>query len=284
MDKLMKYIRTSANLNQEQFASELGTTAQSINRWENGKALPSQMAQKQIYRFCLERQISIIDHIIQGKEVAHSADKLILYHGSKHGLQGEIAPISRAECDFGRGFYMGTTVLQPLTLVCAESKPRLYTLELDFTDLKVLRVGLNMDWAMLIAYFRKEMEEAKGTAIYEKYAHFADGYDVIVGYIANDRMYTELSKFFNRTLTDAALIHCLSALDLGMQYVAVSEKACKQIRILKEERLHPLELSALIDLSVSRRREGIALAEDIEVKYRREGRFFDEILRGEADE
>lgn len=37
----------------------------------------------------------------------------------------------------------------------------------------------------------------------------------------------------------------------------------------------------LKDMSAQRRREGIALAEEIEVKYRREGKFFDEILRGE---
>lgn len=284
MNELIKYIRASANMNQEQFASALGATVQSINRWENGKTLPNNMAQKQIYQFCLGNNINISDYIIKSKEFARSDDKLILYHGSKKGLQGDIAPISREECDFGQGFYMGTTTLQPLTLICAEAKPKFYTVELDLTGLKVLRVGIDMDWAMLIAYFRKEMEEAKGTAIYEKYAHFADGYDVIVGYIANDRMYTELSRFFNRTLTDVALINCLSALDLGMQYVAVTEKACKQIKVVKEEQLHPLELSALIDLSVARRKEGIALAEDIEVKYRREGKFFDEILRGGLDE
>ena len=138
-----------------------------------------------------------------------------------------------------------------------------------------------MDWAMLIAYHRKEMESAKGTAIYEKYAHMADGYDVIIGYIANDRMYTELSRFFNKTRTDAALINCLSALDLGKQYVAISRKACKQIKIVKEEPLSQLELALLRDMSAKRRKEGIALAEQIEVEYRREGKFFDEILKGE---
>ena len=284
MNELIKYIRASANMNQEQFASALGTTTQSINRWENGKTLPNNMAQKQIYQFCLGNNINISDFIVRSKEYNDSQDKLVLYHGSKKGLQGDIVPISREECDFGKGFYMGTTTLQPLTLVCAEEKPKFYTLELDLTGLKVLKVGIDMDWAMLIAYFRKEMEEAKGTAIYEKYAHFADGYDIIVGYIANDRMYTELSRFFNRTLTDVALINCLSALDLGMQYVAITEKACKQVKVIKEETVHPLELSALIDLSVARRKEGIALAEEIEIKYRREGKFFDEILRGDRNE
>ena len=281
MKDLIKAIRFAANMNQEQFASALGTTPLSINRWENGKTLPNRMAQTQLYNFCREHTIDVAQLIIDTKAYGDTDNKLVLYHGSKKGIVGDIAPISRDECDFGSGFYMGTNTLQPLTLVCNEDKPKFYTVELDLTGLKVLTVEIGMDWAMLIAYYRKEMEEAKGTPIYEKYAHMADGYDVIVGYIANDRMYTELSRFFNKTLTDVALINCLSALDLGKQYVAISEKACKQIRIIKEEPLSQLELSLLKDMSAERRREGVALAEEIEVKYRREGKFFDEILKGE---
>ena len=281
MKDLIKAIRTAANMNQEQFASSLGTTPLSINRWENGKTLPNRMAQTQLYNFCKERSIDVAKLIVDTKAYADTDNRLILYHGSKKGITGDVAPISREECDFGRGFYMGTGTLQPLTLICNEDKPKFYAVELDLTGLKVLTVDVGMDWAMLIAYHRKEMESAKGTAVYEKYAHMADGYDVIIGYIANDRMYTELFRFFNKTLTDVALINCLSALDLGKQYVAISEKACRQIRILKEEPLSPLELALLKDMSAERRKEGVALAEEIEVKYRREGKFFDEILRGE---
>lgn len=281
MEDLIKAIRFAANMNQEQFASALVTTPLSINRWENGKTLPNRMAQTQLYSFCKEHAIDVAQLIIDTKAYGDTDNKLVLYHGSKKGIVGDIAPISRDECDFGSGFYMCTDTLQPLTLVCNEEKPKIYTVELYLTGLKVLTVEIGMDWAMLIAFYRKEMKSAKGTAIYEKYAHMADGYDVIIGYIANDRMYTELSRFFNRTLTDVALINCLSALDLGKQYVAISEKACKQIKILKEEPLSKLELSLLKDMSTKRRKEGIALAEEIEVKYRREGKFFDEILKGE---
>lgn len=281
MKEYIKGIRTAANMSQEQFAKAIGTTAVSINRWENGKAKPNKIAQKQIYEFCKEYNIDLVDMILKEKEFSSSDGGLVLYHGSKKGLTGEIAPISREQCDFGKGFYMGTNTLQPLTLVCAEEKPKFYAVELDLSGLKVLNVGIDLDWAMLIAYFRKEMESAKGTPIYDYYANYAKGYDVIVGYIANDRMYVELSRFFNKTLTDVALVHCLSALDLGMQYVAVTEKACKQIKILKEENLNQLELLALRDMSAKRRKAGVQLATELEVKYRREGRFFDEILKGE---
>lgn len=281
MKTLIKEIRLAAGMNQEQFANALGTTSLSINRWENGKTAPNKMAQTNLYNFCKEREIDLAQLIVESKSATAEDGKLILYHGSKKGIVGDIAPISRNECDFGAGFYMGTTTLQPLTLVCNENKPKFYTVELDMTGLKVLKVDIGIDWAMLIAYYRKEMEDAKGTAVYEKYAKMAEGYDIIVGYIANDRMYTELSRFFNKTLTDVALINCLSALDLGKQYVAISEKACKQIKIISEEPLSKFELAMLKDMSVARRKEGVALADEIEIKYRREGKFFDEILRGE---
>ncbi|MCG4772767.1 DUF3990 domain-containing protein [Lawsonibacter sp. DFI.5.51] len=267
-------------MNQEQFASALGTTTVSINRWENGKALPNQMAQTNIFQFCKAQGIDVAALIVEMLHYEHTEGRNIFYHGSKKGIVGDIAPVSHEECDFGRGFYMGTGTLQPLTLVCAEDKPKFYAVEFDLSDLKVLEVEIGMDWAMMIAYYRKQMEHVTHTPIYEKYAHFADGYDVIVGYIANDRMYTELARFFNGTITDTALLKCLAVLDLGKQYVAITQKACDQIRILEERDLHLLERLALQDKSVQRRNEGIAMADEVVKKYRREGQFFDEILGG----
>ena len=46
-----------------------------------------------------------------------NSGKIILYHGSKSGINGPIAPISTDRCDFGKGFYMGTDRNQPLTLL-----------------------------------------------------------------------------------------------------------------------------------------------------------------------
>lgn len=280
MKDLIRMIRAKAGLSQAQFASMLGTTAVSINRWEHGKSIPNQMAQMNIHQFCKAQGIEVADLVTEMLRYEHTDSRNIFYHGSKKGIVGSIAPISRGECDFGHGFYMGTATLQPLTLVCAEDKPKFYTVEFDLSGLNVLEVGIDMDWAMMISYYRKQMERVADTPIYEKYKHFADGYDVIVGYIANDRMYTELARFFNGTITDTALLQCLSVLDLGKQYVAISQRACDQIRVLEERDMHLLERLALQDKSVRRRTEGIALADEVVKKYRREGKFFDEILGG----
>ena len=153
-------------------------------------------------------------------------------------------------------------------------------MKLDLTGLKVLKVEMNLEWAMLIAYYRGYMDEVKGGEIYKKYERMADGYDVILGCIANDRMYRVMKSFFEKEITDVALIHSLSALDLGRQYVCKTQKACDRLEIIDKRELTSLELAILRDKSIVRRQEGIDLTEEILLKYRREGKFFDEILRG----
>ena len=281
MKVLIKKMRELTDMSQEQFAKELGTSVVSINRWENAKSLPNPMAQHQLYSFCEKHNVDIADLIVDKYRYEHDDDRLILYHGSKQGIVGSIQPKSREDCDFGCGFYTGTDTIQPLTLVCGEPNPKFYVVDLDLTGLKTLDMELGLEWAMVVAYHRGYMDIIKGTEMYEKYAHFLDGYDMVIGYIANDRLYTELTRFFNGDITDVALMNCLVALDLGKQYVAKTQKGCDAFKIVTESDIHQMELLALREKSAIRRKESYAIASEIEKKYRREGKYFDEILRGE---
>ena len=201
-----------------------------------------------------------------------------LYHGSKSGIRGAIAPISRERCDFGKGFYMGTDKTQPLTLICNFPNAKIYTLSVDLSDLAILNVEVGLDWALLVAYHCGKMESVKHTAIYRRFAELSKGCDMIIGYIANDRMFVVLDRFFNGEITDLALIHSLSALKLGRQYVALTKKACKKIKILDEQQLTQNECDRLKRISEVNRTKGIEMADRICRKYRRDGLFFDEIL------
>ena len=211
LKELIKYIRSMINMSQEQFAKEIGVSSVIVDQWESGKKYPSLTAQEQLYEICKNQcentffiqTVNDLDDIISKikKEGA-------LYHASRKGIEGKIQPTSRSKCDFGRGFYMGTDPLQPLTLVCNEEKPMFYTLEFNVQELKCLDMKIGIDWAMMIAYFRGYLEE-----------------------------YTEYS-------------------------------------------LSELELMVLKDKSIIRRKEGVSLANQIVRQHRRDGRFFDEILKG----
>ena len=283
MKDLILEIRNRLNASQEDLARMIGISYATVNRWENGHSQPNKAAQLRLYDICKERKVDLED-IIQ-KKIEKSAtnisssDRFILYHGSKSGIKGPIAPISRERCDFGKGFYMGTEPYQPLTLISDFEKSKFYVISLDMTGLRVLNVKPDLEWAMLVAYNRGKMDEVRGTSLYEHYAAMSNGYDVVVGSIANDRMFYVLDNFFLGNITDKALVMSLSALQLGKQYVAITEKACKQVKIEAEVELSQLERVFLRDLSESNRVKGVNLANEICRDYRREGQFFDEILR-----
>lgn len=283
MKDLILEIRNRLNASQEDLARMIGISYATVNRWENGHSQPNKAAQLRLYDICKERKVDLED-IIQ-KKIEKSAanisssDRVILYHGSKSGIKGPIAPISRERCDFGKGFYMGTEPYQPLTLISDFEKSKFYVISLDMTGLRVLNVKPDLEWAMLVAYNRGKMDEVRGTSLYEHYAAMSNGYDVVVGSIANDIMFYVLDNFFLGNITDKALVMSLSALQLGKQYVAITEKACKHVKIEAEVELSQLERVFLRDLSESNRVKGVNLANEICRDYRREGQFFDEILR-----
>ncbi len=203
-----------------------------------------------------------------------------LYHGSKSGIAGDIVPVSCIRCDFGQGFYMGTEPTQPLTLICNYPTARLYTLEMELNGLNILDIEPGLEWAFLVAYHRGKMEHMKESVIYRQLSVVRENVDLLIGYIANDRMFVVLDRFFKGEITDIALVRSLSALKLGRQYVALTQNACKKITIMDEQKLSADDRAKLKEDSDKNRRQGIAMANEICRRYRREGRYFDEILEG----
>ena len=283
MQKLVKHIRDYLGLSQADFAEKLGVNFATVNRWENGRAVPTKLAQAKLYDYCKEQGVPVYQFVLdkiakEAADVKLEDGRILLYHGSKSGIVGDIAPKSREMCDFGKGFYMGTEPGQPLTLICDFDKSKFYIVSIDAAALDAIEIKADLDWAMLVAFHRGRMDKIKGTAFCEKYSRMDAGKDLVIGSIANDRMFYVLDNFFMGNITDMALVNSLSALKLGKQYVATTEKACAAVRIEREVSLSMMERRFLQDESEANRQKGIALANDICKNYRREGNFFDEIL------
>ena len=283
MQDLIKKIRSHMNMNQTEFAELLNVTFATVNRWENGRALPNKLAQDKIYDLCKEYDVPVYDMVLEKIEEASGSIELdkgrvLLYHGSKAGIEGNIAPKSRKQCDFGEGFYMGTEPSQALTLICDYESAKFYIVSISVDNLAVLDVLADLEWAMIVAYHRGRMEKIKGTPFYSKYEEMTKDKDLVIGSIANDRMFFVIDNFFIGNITDAALINSLSALELGKQYVAVTQKGCDAVRIEKEIPISYLEKLFMKEVSEANRVKGSSLANDICRNYRREGLFFDEIL------
>ena len=283
MQKLIKQIRAYLNVSQTEFAEQLNVTFQTVNRWENGRAVPNKLAQSKMFDFCREKHVPVYDMTLkriaeESEAIKLDADRVLLYHGSKSGIEGPIEPKSRKQCDFGKGFYMGTDPGQALTLICDYEKSKFYIVSVSVDKLAHIEVPADIDWAMLVAYHRGKMEKINSTPFYNKYRVMTLNKDLIIGSIANDRMFFVIDNFFVGNVTDMALINSLSALQLGKQYVAVSQKGCDSVHIEVEVELSYLERLFMKEVAEENRARGISLANDICKNYRREGMFFDEIL------
>lgn len=283
MKEIIRKIREHMKISQQELAEYMNVSFATINRWENNYAVPARSAQNRLFEYCIKNEIPLIDFIHEKIEAAAlelslPADRILLYHGSKSGLEGDIAPVSRKHCDFGAGFYMGTQPDQPLTLVCDFPKSKFYLVSVRLEDIKAIEVPANIEWAMLVAYHRGRMENIKGTPFYNKYQDFMRHCDLVIGSIANDKMFQVLDDFFIGNITDVALTKSLAALELGKQYVAVTPKGCEAVKVEREIPLSYLEKRCFQIMSEENRAKGVALANDICRENRRIGKYFDEIL------
>lgn len=61
----MKEIRIKSLMSQNDFAHELGVSFSTVNRWENGRAVPNYKALKKIKEFCQANNIDFdIDRLV----------------------------------------------------------------------------------------------------------------------------------------------------------------------------------------------------------------------------
>ena len=212
MKELIKQIRQYTGLSQSEIANKIGVSFATINRWENGHSDPTRLAQERLFELCEEFSVPAYEMIIakitrEAASLSLEKGRILLYHGSKSGLVGDIKPISREKCDFGKGFYMGTTPEQPLTLICDFEDSKFYIVSLDASELENVEIPANIDWAMTVAYHRGRMEKINGSDFYNKYAAITRGKDLAIGNIANDKMFYVIDNFFLENITDIALVN-----------------------------------------------------------------------------
>ena len=207
--------------------------------------------------------------------------KQILFHGSRGGLDGPIAPKSRTRCDFGKGFYMGSNPDQAKSLVANDTSPFFYTLSVDFSAIAPERILVlsDMEWAFFVLFNRGQLANIKTSSLYRHMQQLSNNKDFIVGPIADDAMNEAMSRFIDGDITDKAFLESIRVIDYGMQFVAKTPEACAQITVLSERPLHGLELEEAMHFSHLRRKEGSQKAFEIQLKYRREGKYLDELLQ-----
>ena len=71
--EMIKFVRRKSLLSQADFAQAVGVSFSTVNRWENGKAIPQLCKLKRISDFCIEQNIAFdIEKFITDFESDHA--------------------------------------------------------------------------------------------------------------------------------------------------------------------------------------------------------------------
>ncbi len=159
---------------------------------------------------------------------------IILNHGSRDRIDGDIAPVSRDRCDFGSAFYAGELREQAELLIKDNGTMKIvYKITVDLSGLNTYTFddrGDGIDiWAIYIAVKRNKIDPQKYPKL-NTLVNTIDSNDVIIGLIADNEMTEAFNEFLADSITDKALAYCLSKVNLGHQYAFKSQRACDRTR------------------------------------------------------
>lgn len=264
----------------QEFAADLQVSYSTVARWKEPGERISPANLEKIYDYAFRKRIRLNKIKEQLFREECPENHVLLFHGAKTEIAGDISiEKSRKNNDFGQGFYCGESLEQSAMFVSNFQQSSLYILDFDRTGLQSLRLGVEQDWMLMIAFFRGKLTDYAAHPMIQKILRRLDGVDYVVAPIADNRMFQLIDSFIDGEITDIQCQHCLSATNLGNQYVFLTQRAVKQMEILRRCYLAAAEKDAYIsarseDAQVSNDKVKIARKQ-----YRGQGQYIEDILR-----
>ena len=171
--------------------------------------------------------------------------KLILYHGSPNIIKHPEYGKGKAYNDYGVGFYCTEHKDLAKEWACSENiDGYVNKYELDTSDLSVMKLSSSnfsvLNWLAILMMHRKARlstplaRHGKEYLIQNFLPNFK-GYDVIVGYRADDSYFSFARSFVSNEISLKQLSYAMKLGKLGEQYVLKSQKAFESIRFIDFE-------------------------------------------------
>ena len=228
-------VKTLLNETDESLATSFGISRMTLSRIVKNNSVPNKNTLEGIYSFIYKKGIRL--NLLNEELYKTNEDNntRILFHGSKDGIEGEIKVSHGGEKkDFGSGFYLGESVKQGISFVSNYPNSSLYMFSLNLKKLDVIEFDVDVNWMILVAYFRGRIEEYKDSKKVKELLEIIKDKDVIIAPIADNSMYSIINEFIEGSITGKQCINSLSANRLGKQYVLKTEKAIKSLTELKK--------------------------------------------------
>ena len=281
IDKDVKIIRELLDISQQELAEYIGTSYEVINRWENANVIPEDNNINSLYSYAYKKKIYLnIIHEQMLKDTYNDQNNIVLFHGSKKGINEEIdLNHSKIINDFGKGFYLGETFEQAATYIAYSKSHYIYSFLLNIENLKIIKFNVEEEWMFAIAYYRGWIDEYQDHSIIKSIKDKVENADIIIAPIADNKMFDLIDEFVSGMTTDLQCVKALSATNLGFQYVVKSEKAINQLKILSEMFLCEEEKKGYVNKRLDANKVGLDKVQIARIEYKNKGKYIKELLK-----
>lgn len=272
-------IREYFQLSQEELASLLGVERLRIARVEAEKTYPRDEFLNKFYHYCYHEGLRLN---IQ-KEMFYKDDikknHILLTHASKSEIIGNIdIHKGRERNDFGQGFYCGESYENAVSFVCRFPSSCIYFLDLNPEGLNKIEFDVNTNWMLAIAYFRGKLDNYKRNKVIQDIVEPVMKADYVIAPIADNRMFQIIDSFIEGEITDEQCKHCLSATNLGKQYVFLTNKAIDNLQILEKCFISDIEKEHYQKEQTEFQKIGNDKSKLARIQYKGKGKYIEEIL------
>lgn len=175
----------------------------------------------------------------------------ILYHGSESIITNPAFGMDAKNNDYGRGFYCTENKELAKEWACARNRNGFVNqYNLDLLNMRILYLNSSeysvLNWLAILAANRTYWQ--KGSIAEEAKKYLADnflldisGYDIIIGYRADDSYFSFAQDFVMGAISLQKLSEAMRLGKLGEQVVLKSEKAFEKINFLGYEAVAAVE-------------------------------------------
>ena len=269
-------------INESDLSEKLGVSLETINNWKFGRKGIGNANLEKVYSFAYDNGI-VLNNIYEQllKEEYENSENIVLFHGAKRSfsMPVDFATNSKSTNNFGVGFYLGETFEQGANYISVLNQSIVYCFNLNLNNLKIYKFNVNAEWMITIAYFRGWLDDYKDSSLIQKLISKISNHDVIVAPIADNRMFDIIAEFVENEITDEQCRHALAATNLGFQYVLKTNKALKNVKLLKEMFVCQKEKASCLDNRVTLTNNGSQKVKIARIQYKNKGRYIEEILK-----
>lgn len=266
----------SINMNLEDFAKNIGFSRQFLSEQMNDPSNNELL--EQAYDFIYKNKFLLNEAKNELLIETKSDDSILLYHGSRYGLESIDFKGSKKNADFSNGFYLSLSLDSAINFVEDIKYSSVYVFEAFLDDLDIIEFKCDEEWMLLICYFRGYLEEYKNSPLIKKLLNKIKDKDLIIAPIADNKMYQILGSFASGMISSSVAMHSLSASRLGNQYVFKSKKGISRLKFLSRFYISASERE---DVKKESKEQASLISSKLNLAkriYKKEGKFIEEIL------